>query len=426
MATKILKDNYQADKITGLSFTAIALFILVAPLFEGLFAPVEYLAVTVLFLPLAFLTLLNITVKHAWLLLLAGAVYLTINLASSLAGVDPGEGLIGFGRNLLYFAILIISLKIPPQRLGAIYRLVFISGILVALIGFSPLATDFFLSNAMRAGRMQAVFGYANTTAIYLLVSIILGLSSIPWQGPKSFRCFGFAGIYLCSTALCFTGSRAVWLLWPVSMLLSYILAGKEDKTWWALPAPLFCLFSAVVGLLSYSQYSSHHLTYSLLILLSGLVILPFLAVMIQDRRREKSGISLWMRHILAIVLPGLLGLFLIYTADLGSRAISTGASEFLGRLIYYKDALSIIGDYPWLGTGSAGWASLQFQYQTAYYNVALVHSSILQTALDSGLPGLLFFLLIIGLSCSQWFKVRKAILSSAQYRYLWPALVAG
>ena len=69
---------------------------------------------------------------------------------------------------------------------------------------------------------------------------------------------------------------------------------------------------------------------------------------------------------------------------------IDVSESTFLGRLLYYKDALAIIVRHPF-GTGYWGWRVLQSGVQTGVYAVTFVHNSFLQLLLDIGwIPAIL------------------------------------
>ncbi|MBQ6840222.1 MAG: O-antigen ligase family protein [Oscillospiraceae bacterium] len=63
---------------------------------------------------------------------------------------------------------------------------------------------------------------------------------------------------------------------------------------------------------------------------------------------------------------------------------IDVSESTFLGRLLYYKDALTMILRHPF-GTGYWGWRVLQSGVQTGVYAVTFVHNSLLQLFLDIG-----------------------------------------
>jgi hypothetical protein len=61
-------------------------------------------------------------------------------------------------------------------------------------------------------------------------------------------------------------------------------------------------------------------------------------------------------------------------------------------RLLYFRDALRIIRDYPLLGNGGDAWSRLYLQYQRSPYVASLTHNHALQVAVETGIPGFLAF----------------------------------
>ena len=75
-----------------------------------------------------------------------------------------------------------------------------------------------------------------------------------------------------------------------------------------------------------------------------------------------------------------------------GNRATGTSADQ---RMVYYKDALKIVKDYPVLGTGGRGWNAIYRQYQDFGYRSTEVHSHYLQLWVETGTIGLAAFLAV-------------------------------
>ena len=72
-----------------------------------------------------------------------------------------------------------------------------------------------------------------------------------------------------------------------------------------------------------------------------------------------------------------------------------TSSSEFVSRLIYYEDSLSMIAKHP-LGLGYEGFWYNQAKEQTGVYSSKYVHSSILQVGLDYGIaPTIALFIIL-------------------------------
>lgn len=63
---------------------------------------------------------------------------------------------------------------------------------------------------------------------------------------------------------------------------------------------------------------------------------------------------------------------------------ISTNASTFLGRLLYWRDALPVVLKHPF-GLGYLGYYFMQGSFQTGVYSVRWVHNDLLQILLDVG-----------------------------------------
>ena len=112
-------------------------------------------------------------------------------------------------------------------------------------------------------------------------------------------------------------------------------------------------------------------------------------ACMQEKDRQKRTYLLLFLAAFLvlgvaAVLLKGgsVLGRFL---------TISLGASEFLGRLLYARDALPVILKHPF-GLGYMGYSWLQGSFQTGVYSVRHVHNELLQLLLDVGwIPAVLF-----------------------------------
>lgn len=131
-------------------------------------------------------------------------------------------------------------------------------------------------------------------------------------------------------------------------------------------------------------------------ILLSGsrtvLLLLAFTVLILLFFEKNKK-----IRLIFLLITAGTVGAAAIYAAVSGNfstigRFLTTSFSEstFVGRLLYWQDALPLLLRYPF-GTGYLGFYYLQSSVQTGLYSVRFVHNDFLQIALDIGVvPALL------------------------------------
>lgn len=99
---------------------------------------------------------------------------------------------------------------------------------------------------------------------------------------------------------------------------------------------------------------------------------------------------------------------------------ITTQASEFQIRLLYYEDGIRMIKENLW-GYGHLGYFYIQRYYQTgAAYTVKFIHCSILQYLLDYGVAGLFFIVAIASIFFRSIWTNRK----KNQMLYIMPLLV--
>lgn len=105
---------------------------------------------------------------------------------------------------------------------------------------------------------------------------------------------------------------------------------------------------------------------------------------------------------VAAVIVIFALGV-LVYTAIFGGAGVfgrflqlSLNESTFVGRLLYFKDALPLILKHPF-GLGYMGYYYIQQSIQTGVYSVMFIHNDFLQLLLDVGwIPALLFAAAII------------------------------
>lgn len=87
-----------------------------------------------------------------------------------------------------------------------------------------------------------------------------------------------------------------------------------------------------------------------------------------------------------------------IFNKDILTRFLSISVSEstFIGRILYWVDALPLILKYPF-GMGYLGYSYIQTSIQTGVYTVRFVHNDFLQLILDIGIiPTALFVAAIV------------------------------
>lgn len=184
-------------------------------------------------------------------------------------------------------------------------------------------------------GRLAGFFQYPNTFALYLLVGIIILVSKGQWDKAKVFN------IFILFTGILLTGSRTGFAL-LVATVLCFCFLIREKRVRLGLLGILFLLVAA-------------------------------------------TGI-----YVVVSGNTGAVGRYL--TASFSS-------STFLGRLLYYKDAIPVIFRHPF-GLGYMGYYFTQGAFQTGVYSVVNIHNELLQFLMDIGwIPaGILIWAVIKGI----------------------------
>ena len=177
------------------------------------------------------------------------------------------------------------------------------------------------------AGRLSGFFEYPNTFAIFSLIALLMVINS------DEYRFYSFIEIPVLLFGILYSGSRFVFALTVVSVIAVIIVNRRKKKIFLVIPA---------VGI-------------------------PIAGVI---------GFAAITGRIEAI-----------------SRFLTTsfGASTFVGRTLYWSDALPVILRRPF-GSGYLSYFLTQSNFQKGVYSVRYMHNDILQLAFDIGwIPALMF-----------------------------------
>lgn len=170
------------------------------------------------------------------------------------------------------------------------------------------------------AGRLAGFFEYPNTFALFLLFALIVTVTK------DNLRKADIIIIPILLFGIVYSGSRTVFVLTAVTVLsLIILLKNKKLKIGVA-----FIVIAAVLGAIIYAALTN---------------------------------------NVSAI------GRFL---------TISLKESTFIGRLLYFQDALPIILRHPF-GLGYMGYYYIQTSIQTGVYSIQYIHNDFLQMLLDIG-----------------------------------------
>lgn len=281
----------------------------------------------------------RILISRSTVLLAAVVITIAYGLSAFWA-VDAGMALFGMLKYLPLPLLVLAVEQLDTYQRHDFMAYIPVSGAIMTVVsgvlGMLPVFEEYFTVNKRLAGFFQ----YPNTFALYLLTGIIIVLFRIRWQKEKK---------------------EILDFLILISLLAGIILTGSRTG---------FVL---------------------LLLAAAGFAFLS-----------KKRKICLALFGLLLMVVAAV-GVYVLITGDMASVGrmftISFSSSTFLGRLLYFKDAIPVILKHP-LGLGYMGYYFTQGSFQTGVYSVVNVHNELLQLLLDVGwIPtGIFLWVVILGI----------------------------
>lgn len=380
-------------------------------------------------------------------LIVVAALLLPITYALSLFGAASHY----MAMNLLliqsmYIAIFIIALYLLKQKqlnvviqnavLAISYFIVMFG--LINWLGGAKFAGGLvgWFSNTVRGGkyldavmtdsnglRLTSIFQYANTYAAFLMaflfVAVFALIRSKKWYGTLT---HGFMLVPII-VSLLLTLSRGGLVMLPVVFILLLILLKPAQQILWiihlaiagiaalAVTNPLTTLgtelntaFTSGAALKGWAYL----IVASLVVAGLGWVIQRYVAPWLEHKLGpwgSRKGTGLWL-PLGSLVLVGIVAFLLIGTsvrsilpANIETRLenINFKQHSVLERFTFYKDAMKVVKDYPIIGAGGGGWASLYEQYQNNPYTSRQAHNFFLQYLIEVGIIGFIVFIGFIG-----------------------------
>ncbi len=257
---------------------------------------------------------------------------------STLFAVDSGIALIGAIKYMPIIPMAFIVSKLNMEERMEIVR-VLPNTICVITIVTSVLSLVEPVGAYLNVqGRLGGSFQYPNTFALCILIAIIMVIYELSGENARKRKWFCLGKLSVLLAGMFLTGSRTALV----------ILA-------------IFALYSLF------------------------------------DKQIRKSGIILCSLAGVAVLVT--LGYVLVVGEMAGfTRYLSTSviSSQFLGRILYYIDAIFEIVKTP-LGLGYYGYLFEQGSFQTGVYAVTYVHNDFFQIFLDAGwIPGIAFVLAFV------------------------------
>ncbi|PWV95346.1 O-antigen ligase [Paenibacillus cellulosilyticus] len=353
------------QKLTVGTITLL-LFLLSGPWFHGFLLESEQMA-AVLVISIGFILFLIKQRLQGSAELYLLAAFFVLYAISLTYGDDHHEALTGLLRAVMLIPLLLFVQSAEQQVMNRIWT------VWTWVVGFSvPIAI---ISNRFVDGRLAGYIDYANSYAVVLLVGLIMAIamsvvqpSFIPWMQIPIFLCA--AGIYM-------TQSRTVLVLMLTVVPVLWFILRRDMAVLW-----LHSCISNVLGIGAAAAYSWTPLLCIPAAILFGLVLrFPLNRITISSRSIKL--VLVCAIPVLAVVLiwmgPGMAERWSTFTSRTGEGAT---------RLVYYRDAWSLVLDSPIWGCGAGAWSNLQYAYRSSDYFTAYVHSGPLQVMMEVGIIG--------------------------------------
>ena len=308
-------------RLSNKIFTALEWLLLLCPFLFGCFFPWGSALVSLILIALLLLLL-----RRGLLCVTRSAPFLAavsiviFHLGGMIWGTDRGMALIGAVQFLPLPLFVLLLEQYTPEQRMGLLRKMPYAASSMVILSFLLSRIPFLESWFLVAGRQAGFFQYPNTYAVYLLFALVLVLFG------ASLRFGRLPWLILLSLGIILSGSRIVFFLLMAVFLVFFV----REKSGKARLSVLIIAGAAVLGSV-------------LFVLLTG--------------NRESIGRFL---------------------------TSSFTASEFVGRLLYARDAIPVILRHP-LGLGYTGFHWLQGSFQTGVYSTQHVHNELLQLLLDVG-----------------------------------------
>lgn len=324
--SKIKTNNIDNTKLDRFFFILYSIFITLPLLFRGGYFEREFLpiltGINIVFIAYLFIKKKDRDFKifdSPIEILFFGIVI--IYLLSIFYGVSKRDSLLEFIKYFSYFAIIVMSKSLSKDKgidKGILYTLVF-GGVLVSLIGIGSAIGTWEYNGAMVGNRLSSTFQYPNTLAAYVAGLYFLALTLLIYEDNKILKgLFGsITGILIFSLIL--TYSRAMWLMFPISIILYFIFipnSRKLESIIYMIGSAFFSIPASFLFTRELSEPSPKLWIYVFLATL-GTGTLIYILSLLDNKYRQVSVKKLIVALSILFILAGVSGVYIIATTEI-------------------------------------------------------------------------------------------------------------
>lgn len=299
----------------------------------GLFYEAFSCAASVVMLVWLFIKLVKKTEFKIHINLISASIYIIV-LSYLISSIwAVDSGTALFGFAKFLPVLLFIFIIMQKNNMDDSLKILPVIGVVMTIISSIGMQISATESFFSVDGRLAGFFQYPNTFALFLLIAELIIISK------EKHNFFDYISFVVLVFGIFYTGSRTVFILFVLSnIVLFFSIKNKKFK--------VFTLSIAAAAMISAAIY-----------------------------------------------------LFLSGNTNAFNRFLSisiTDSSTFIGRLLYFQDAVPVILKHPF-GLGYMGYYFIQQSVQTGVYSVMYIHNDFLQLLLDIGwIPCGLFIAAII------------------------------
>lgn len=294
--------------------------------------------------------------RESWQPILTSSLFkvticlLALILASTLWSWHTRTTLVGLFSvfNLFLWSLLVADLASSWHRIVWLVKVLMIAGVVLAIL----VIQQYFVGGARRAG--EGLVGGINATAYVMVIILPFAFYLIRAHESGLWRLIGFAYVPVALVGVAVTFSRASYVILALAILIEYreTIGGRSSRSW--------------------------------LLLLSGLAVIAILLASPDLILERAETIGPYLQSAISGE---------IY--DEGLMA---------GRGFVYRIGFAIFRDHPLLGVGYGNFerASAVYKYYVPGffpYGSIPSHSSYLSFLAELGLPGLLLWIVMLGIA---------------------------
>ncbi|MHB8171605.1 MAG: O-antigen ligase family protein [Thermincolia bacterium] len=333
----------------------------------------------------------------------AGLGLVIAYLLSSFVAINDRDGVGEVLKVANYFLIYVMVAYSGRNftDLNRILLVLYLSGIGVAVRGFGAAYGIWEYNGGFVDGMINSTLQYHNATAIFLVATVILGMYLVARLDTLWLKMAVGAGNYLAFMAMLGAVSRGAMLVYLLVLVPLVIGLPKGFR--------IQGIFNIILLFASFYLTSKQVLVFNpdisnaahLLWLFAGMALNGAGQLGIQ----YLSTLSIWnnRRVILGGSVVVLVALIIVGTAFSAKimpenvverfKNISFQIHSVQERFAFYKDSVKLVADNPVLGAGGGGWNAIYRKYQSYNYNSTEVHNHFLQTWVEAGTLGFVFFI---------------------------------